>query len=194
MIDYDILKLAANQVHPEFLDKPFDVNDIKTFDLDDKSLISGLNDFVERHPIEYHNYADNRIGTPPFLGKPLIDNNSDLENKVPKCVISLIEFVKKQGYEFDKVARMHINAQTPGMYAGPHYDLKDHTKRKTVVYMSSNSTGDLRFFDNIRELNEIFRVKYKLGRIVVFPSQICHEALPPESGFRTTLAFCFDTK
>lgn len=189
MIDYDLIKLAAQHIHPKEKDVDFDVQDIKTHE-SDTTLFTNLSDFAERYPISYHNYADNRIGTPPFLGAPIFEDDKNYKN-LPQPILDLLDEINTNATIKGKIVRGHVNAQTPGMYAGPHYDF--HNKQRvTVVYMSSYSDGDLVFYNNIRELKEIYRVQYKPGRYVIFPSQICHEALPPKLGFRTTIALVFE--
>lgn len=192
-MDYEAYKINAQKVHSDKDQLEFDVEDVQYFDdLIPIPDVKMMNLMCSEQPVTYFNYADRRLGTPPFFGTTLKEDG--WQNTLPFWTDPIINGVKKI-YDFEKPIRMHLNCQVPAMYAGPHYDFTDGATRKTAMLMLGDSEGgDFRVFDNATNLNEVKRVPFANGRVVIFPSHCCHEGLPPKSGYRMTLAFVFEPK
>jgi len=192
-MNYEEHKIKAKKIHTEDKDLPWTVEEVEIHDRsikdNDYKIIAKT---VSEHPVKYYNFTDDILNTPPFFGETLRADGE--QNAIPFWCNPFIDAVKKL-YDFDTIIRMHINCQVPGMFAGPHYDFTNNTGRKTALLMIGDSVGgDFRVFDNPRQLNELKRIAFTPGRIVIFPSHCCHEGLPPTDGYRMTLAFLFEPK
>lgn len=94
--------------------------------------------------------------------------------------------------------RVHFNGQVAMDAAVPiHYDweMPDYW---TMIYYVGGVDGDTVFYNEPTgpsnldsSFEEIYRVKFKPGRLVFFPSYYWHAALHPTSGLRTSCAISY---
>lgn len=97
-----------------------------------------------------------------------------------------------------QIYRVHFNGQVPMDVAVPiHYDweMPDYW---TMIYYVGGKDGDTLFYDEPigpngedQSFEEVYRVKFKPGRMVFFPSHYWHAALHPSEGLRTSCAISY---
>lgn len=81
-----------------------------------------------------------------------------------------------------------IKGYIPCVHRDNYDNSHENESQWTVIYFVNDSDGDLVFFDD-DQTTEIFRCKYKQGRMCIFPSNIYHRATDPKhSNLRITLA------
>lgn len=80
--------------------------------------------------------------------------------------------------------RVLLNAQLPGMNGQNHCDA-DTNDYISVIYMGHGNSGDTVFVNSADD--EIERVSFKEGRLVIFNSAIWHRGEAPSSGYRVSL-------
>lgn len=100
--------------------------------------------------------------------------------------------------QITQIYRVHYNGQVPMNVPVPiHYDweMPDYW---TMIYYVGGNDGDTLFYDEPigsdgedSSFKEVYRVKFKPGRIVFFPSYYWHAALHPTEGLRTSLAISY---
>jgi len=175
-----------------------DYNENKVYVIDD-TFPTFLENFHEQemtvYPMQFGHQTEGTYDY-HFFGKSLFERGKD-PNDVPTTVVNLKEAIKaicggldKDG-KFDGIWRVHVNGQTAGMKAGPHTDVDGDKESWTAVYFVNDSDGDLQFYKSKTDLTPTECIPFKRGRLVMFPSVFCHEALPPTRPWRVTIGVCF---
>jgi len=97
-----------------------------------------------------------------------------------------------------QIYRVHFNGQVPMDVAIPiHFDweMPDYW---TMIYYVEGVDGDTVFYNNPTgptekdsSFEEVYRVKFKPGRMLFFPSHYWHAALHPSEGLRVSCAISY---
>tara|TARA_B100001250_G_scaffold82841_1_gene68357 strand:- start:4641 stop:5348 length:708 start_codon:yes stop_codon:yes gene_type:complete len=94
--------------------------------------------------------------------------------------------------------RIHFNGQVPMDVDVPIHMDWEMADYWTMIYYTSGKDGDTVFYnDPLTDdgedvgFEEVYRVKFKPGRLVFFPSYIFHAAEHPSEGLRTSLAISY---
>lgn len=100
--------------------------------------------------------------------------------------------------KISQIYRVHFNGQVSMDVPIPiHYDweMADYW---TMVYYVGGVDGDTVFYDEPigpdgedNSFKEVYRVKFKPGRLIFFPSYYWHAALHPTEGLRTSLGISY---
>ena len=64
----------------------------------------------------------------------------------------------------------------------------------TLIYYVNDSNGDTIFYKDKNSDKETYRVKYKRGKMVLFPSSFVHQALAPSEEWRVSIGMMFKLK
>lgn len=109
----------------------------------------------------------------PFLGRQLSNENS----RQPEYdfIAPLIYFVMEHtGLTISRVLRSKVNLTLPSADTRlhpPHADC-NQAKSFTLLYYINDSDGDTYIFDD--ELNIVKQITPKMGRAIIFPSNLLH--------------------
>ena len=74
----------------------------------------------------------------------------------------------------------------------PHIDFS-FKNISTILYIN-DSSGDTIFYKDKNSDKETYRVKYKRGKMVLFPSSFVHQALAPSEEWRVSIGMMFKLK
>ena len=98
----------------------------------------------------------------------------------------------------NQLYRVHFNGQVPMDVAVPihlDWEMPDYW---TMIYYVGGKDGDTLFYSDPigpegedTSFQEVHRVKFKPGRLILFPSYYFHAALHPTEGLRTSLAISY---
>mgnify|MGYP001161279760 FL=1 len=98
----------------------------------------------------------------------------------------------------NQLYRVHFNGQVPMDVAVPihlDWEMPDYW---TMIYYVGGKDGDTLFYSDPigpdgedTSFQEVYRVKFKPGRLILFPSYYFHAALHPTEGMRTSLAISY---
>ena len=114
---------------------------------------------------------------------------------VHKAVMSRVVPEYLPGSTPTQIYRIHFNGQTPSPSpVSIHYDW-DMPDFWTMLYYVGGVDGDTIFYDEPVDENgndntgkEVYRVKFKPGRLIIFPSYYWHAGEPPSAGLRVSLS------
>ena len=87
-------------------------------------------------------------------------------------------------YNIPGCYRILLNGQTPGQDGDNHTD-SDSDKYTSVIYHAHGTSGDTVFVNAANE--DVERVSFKPGRLVIFNSSIWHRGEAPKDGYRVSL-------
>lgn len=150
-------------------------------------LVKQVSKDLEFMPVRYNNspYAD--FNSARFFGSMLMHNDEWAE--IPPWWF--IEYFNNCIYHDlcpDKTVghchRVLLNAQLPGMSGCNHCDA-DSDNYLSVIYMGHGNSGDTVFVNAADE--DVQRVTFKEGRLVIFNSAIYHRGESPSHGYRVSL-------
>tara|TARA_B100000029_G_scaffold513725_1_gene614167 strand:+ start:955 stop:1476 length:522 start_codon:yes stop_codon:yes gene_type:complete len=149
-------------------------------------LVNIVSTDMENMPVTYSNspYAD--FNRARFFGNMLMQDDKHLQQPwwfleyFNRCIYNDI-CIK---YNVNRCARILLNAQLPGMDGCNHND-SDNDNYLSVIYMGHGNSGDTVFVNQADE--DIERVTFKEGRLVIFNSAIYHRGEAPTQGYRCTL-------
>ena len=141
---------------------------------------------LEVMPVTYTNSPYRDFERARFFGSSLMEYDEFKDIKpwwfveyFNQCVYNDIE-TSTVGH----CCRVLLNAQLPGMNGCNHCDA-DTDEYLTIIYMGHGQSGDTVFVDPAD--NEMERVSFKEGRLVIFPSHIWHRGEAPSHGYRVSL-------
>ena len=141
-----------------------------------------------RYPLEYnHRILD---GANPFFGRCLYNRQTGVELTAPRGVSNLLDALMLEivpqayvGQNYGQTLRVVVNGMTSVNDPGAHTDY-DEEDVVTAVYMLLGQSGDLEVGSET--------VPWAEHRLVMFPANQMHRALPPNANdWRVTVAVNF---
>jgi len=155
-------------------------------------LIQKASNYIGLMPVRWDNSPKkDTFKTCRFLGNMILEKDTwQLKDVPPSWFLSyLIDSIKEdicKQYNITNTLRCLHNGQFPLeiMNAVNHRDADDENYL-SVIYMGHGASGDTVLCDN--DGNDVERVSFKEGRIVIFKSNIWHRGEAPTDGHRVTL-------
>lgn len=138
--------------------------------------------FVNKNPELYNDVA--------FLGRQLSNENS--QQKEYEYIAPLIYFIMEHTkYTISKVLRSKANLILPSVDNRLHPPHADSAIENTytLLYYINDSDGDTFIFDSNNKIKE--RITPKMGKAVIFPSNLIHCGSNPSKGIRLALNIVF---
>lgn len=152
-----------------------------------------------RFPFEYnHHVYDNDHR--PFFGNMLYSPERGVSPDTPPFVTILVEYIQEELFnKIDKnfnseLKRIIVNGQTSVNMPAAHMDDDINEDSWTLIYYVNDSNGDTIFYKDKNSDKETYRVKYKRGKMVLFPSSFVHQALAPSEEWRVSIGMMFKLK
>ena len=144
-------------------------------------------------PVVYNNSPTANFDSARFFGNMLIsDNKWTADGADPWWFIDyLINTIKYEICPDDHIThcqRVLLNGQAAGMKSENHCDA-DFDTFLSVIYHLDGTSGDTVFVNSAN--NDVERVSFKRGRLVLFNSILWHRGDPPDDGYRTSLGCVF---
>tara|TARA_B100000902_G_C26822530_1_gene674685 strand:- start:43 stop:630 length:588 start_codon:yes stop_codon:yes gene_type:complete len=161
-----------------------------------KWLIHNVSNYIAMIPVRWDNspYRDT-FSKCRFMGNMLMEKDEWQLKDVPNSwfLQYLIESIKLdicKEYNITNTLRCLHNGQFPMeiMNAVNHTDA-DNDKYLSVIYMGHGASGDTVLCDN--DGNDVERVSFKEGRMVIFNSHQLHRGEAPTEGYRCTWGLVF---
>lgn len=143
-------------------------------------------------PVSYSNspYAD--YNSARFFGTNLIKDDNWLVS--PWWFVTYLNLCIKNDicaeYNIKHCSRVLLNGQAPGQHGCNHADA-DYDCYLSVLYHAHGDSGDTVFVNSSDE--DVKRVSFKRGRLIIFNSSIWHRGEAPEHGYRTSLGCVYPT-
>jgi len=148
---------------------------------------------------EYGHHAATIDDGCPYFGKMLYLREENVSLGVPTIIQNLLDCLQVEilptvdpDGKFIEVQRIAVNGQTETQTPAAHIDTNTDPSLWTIVYYANDSSGDTLFFNSINDLTEVFRSKFKRGKIVLFPACFAHQALAPKTDWRITVGITFE--
>lgn len=119
--------------------------------------------------------------------------NSKCSDSIRKLTEDLYNDILSE-YSNLSLVRILANMQGLQQYAEIHTD-STSDNYLSLIYHVNESEGDTVFYNSDKSV--VHKVPFRMGRIVVFPSNYLHEGLPPlkyispTNNFRMSLGYCF---
>ncbi len=159
-------------------------------------MVQQVRDYMCMMPVRWDNSSDYTIKEGKrFMGNMiLIEDNWQLNDvKMHWFLLYLIEAIKHdicKEYNITNTYRCLHNGQFPleSMNGQNHRD-SDDVKYLTVIYMGYGNSGDTVIVDD--DNNDIKRVSFKEGRLVLFNSNTLHRGECPTEGYRCSWGLVF---
>lgn len=153
----------------------------------------------KKFAFEYGHHAASLDDGAPYFGKMLFLREENLSLPSPPLVqnicdclqIDILPKIDPTG-KFIELQRISVNGQTNTQSPKPHIDTDNDPNLWTAVYYVNNSSGDTVFYRSIIKQEEVYRSKFKQGKIVVFPACFCHQALAPDDEWRVSIGITFE--
>lgn len=143
---------------------------------------------LEFMPVRYNNTPYANFRQARFFGATLMQQDRFLD--IPPWWV--VEYFNECMYhdickEWTTHAclRVLLNGQLPGQHGCNHTD-SDSNNYLSVIYHGHGVDGDTVFVDNDTG-EDIQRVSFKEGRLVIFNSLLMHRSDAPSQGYRVTL-------
>jgi len=153
-----------------------------------------------RFPFEYNHHVYDDDGS-PFFGKQLYHINYGVDSNAPPFVFILTKLLENElikkidiNAKYEDLIRIIVNGQTSVNRPPAHMDDDISSDIWTMLYYVTDCSGDTIFFDTQKNMKVVHKVKYKKGKIVIFPSSFMHQALPPKNGWRVSIGMMFKMK
>jgi len=152
--------------------------------------VERVSDFLKLMPVVYSNTSEFDYTKTRFFGTMLMEMDNWVAHPFPPywfvdyfnmCIIN--DILKDR--DIQHCHRMLLNGQVPGLDGANHQDDPEVGRFMSVIYHASGDSGDTVCVTP--EGEEIDRVTFKPGRIVIFPSEIWHRGDSPSQGYRVSL-------
>lgn len=161
-------------------------------------------DQMHRFGFEYGHHGANHQDGNPYFGKLLFLKQENYETAKPHFVNNLVDILRydllsevdKEG-NFIELSRIAVNGQVKGQQAAKHIDSSNDSNLWTAIYYVNDSDGDTVFYRSLKNIDkEVYRCKYKRGKILLFHGQFVHQAMAPTTDWRVTvgISFLWNTK
>tara|TARA_B100000287_G_scaffold398632_1_gene416188 strand:+ start:781 stop:1362 length:582 start_codon:yes stop_codon:yes gene_type:complete len=146
-------------------------------------------------PVTYTNSPYMDFDKARFFGNLLMVDNNWMERFPPWWFLDYFNLcvyndICKE-YNLTNCHRVLLNGQLPGQNGCNHCD-SDYEEYLTIIYMASGTSGDTVIVNSRDE--DIQRVSFKRGRMVIFNSSIWHRGEAPTEGYRITLGAVYPLK
>ena len=155
--------------------------------------------FFKKFSYEYGHHAASMNDGHPYFGKMLYLREEQISLPVPVIIQNVVDYIQLIALpqidpdgKFIELQRIAVNGQTESQSPAPHIDTGTDPTLWTAIYYVNSSSGDTVFYNSITDLTEVYRSKFKQGKIVVFPSCFCHQALAPLENFRISVGITFE--
>ena len=145
-------------------------------------------------PVIYNNSPTANYNSARFFGNMLISDgkwSADGDVQPWWFVDYLINTIRYEICPDDNIThcrRVLLNGQAAGMKSQNHCDA-DFDTFLSVIYHLDGESGDTVFVNNAD--NDVQRVSFKRGRLILFNSILWHRGDPPDDGYRTSLGCVF---
>ena len=159
-------------------------------------MIDKVSDYMTRVPVKYDNTPrKDSFNECRYMGNMLLTRNKWNSKALPQSwfLEYLINVIKEdicKEYNITDTLRCLHNGQFPleSMNAINHRD-SDDDRYITVIYMGHGKSGDTILCDN--DGNDLHRITFKEGRLVIFNSYQLHRGEKPNEGYRCTWGLVF---
>tara|TARA_B100000579_G_scaffold361331_1_gene318992 strand:- start:1803 stop:2384 length:582 start_codon:yes stop_codon:yes gene_type:complete len=146
-------------------------------------------------PVTYTNSPYKDFNKARFFGNLLMVDNNWMERLPPWWFLDYFNLcvyndICKE-YNLTNCHRVLLNGQLPGQNGCNHCD-SDYEEYLTIIYMASGTSGDTVLVNSRDE--DVQRVPFKRGRMVIFNSSIWHRGEAPTEGYRITLGAVYPLK
>tara|TARA_B100000945_G_C20398865_1_gene606243 strand:+ start:521 stop:1102 length:582 start_codon:yes stop_codon:yes gene_type:complete len=146
-------------------------------------------------PVTYTNSPYMDFDKARFFGNLLMVDNNWMERLPPWWFLDYFNLcvyndICKE-YNLTNCHRVLLNGQLPGQNGCNHCD-SDYEEYLTIIYMASGTSGDTVIVNSRDE--DVQRVPFKRGRMVIFNSSIWHRGEAPTEGYRITLGAVYPLK
>ena len=164
---------------------------------------SGVDQF-KNFGFEYNHHGASEDDGEPYFGKLLYLKQTQTNLAKPHIIMNLLDVIKYDLInKIDKEAkyvdlqRIAVNGQLPNQSPAKHLDTSNDQDLWTAIYYLNDSDGDTVFYHSLKnEQEEVYRSKFKQGKVTLFHGLFLHQALAPQSDWRITIGISFfmDTK
>ena len=146
-------------------------------------------------PVTYTNSPYKDFDKARFFGNLLMVDNNWMERLPPWWFLDYFNLcvyndICKE-YNLTNCHRVLLNGQLPGQNGCNHCD-SDYEEYLTIIYMASGTSGDTVLVNSRDE--DIQRIPFKMGRMVIFNSSIWHRGEAPTEGYRISLGCVYPLK
>lgn len=155
--------------------------------------------FFNRFSFEYGHHAASIDDDGPYFGKMLFLREKNISLSVPPLVqnicdclqLSVLPNIDPNG-RYVELQRIAVNGQTHTQFPAAHIDTDTDPTLWTAVYYVNDSSGDTVFYQSIINQKEVYRSKFKQGKLVIFPASFCHRADAPIHDWRISIGVTFE--